>query len=71
MPQGNGKNKPYKAICGSVNDGKVRCHSHVIVNTNGNPEVSKNTITSATGPYGPAQLQTAYKLTGRKNSCYH
>lgn len=64
LAQGNGKEKPHKAICGAVSDNKIRCHAHVIVDDKGNPEVSKNVVTSSSGPYGPMQFQTAYKLNG-------
>ena len=47
-----------KPVCpGPAASGTVRCHSHVVVDKNGNPKAS-------TGPsgYGPAQFQTAYGL---------
>src|SRR5258708_7860408 len=65
LAQRNGKDKPHKEVCGAVSDDKIRCHAHVIVDDKGNPGVNKNVVTSASGPYGPAQFQTAYKLNGR------
>ena len=64
LAQRNGKDKPHKEVCGAVSDDKIRCHAHVIVDDKGNPGVNKNVVTSASGPYGPAQFQTAYKLNG-------
>lgn len=49
----------HRQICGATGRGLARCHSEVVADANGAP------VAAATpAGYGPADLQSAYKLTG-------
>jgi subtilase family serine protease len=54
------------AVCARGNpNGTARCHAHVVTNAQGIPmngKVSRNAATPS--GYGPADLQSAYKITG-------
>jgi subtilase family serine protease len=51
--------KPTKKVCATVAAGSASCSSRVVVDAAGNPAA-----TAAPSGYGPADIRSAYKLTG-------
>lgn len=55
----------YRAVCNKIEPGKARCHAHVVTDASGNAiEGSQPPING----YTPANLQDAYKTTGKNGS---
>jgi subtilase family serine protease len=54
---------PHARVCGVPRPGEAECHAHVLVGADGKP------VPNATpAGLGPAQLQSAYKITGGGSS---
>ena len=55
------KLQPHMAVCGTAAAGDARCNAQVVVDDQGNPQVSRNVVL---GSFGPTQFLGAYGLTG-------
>jgi subtilase family serine protease len=49
----------HRRVCPDVKAGEVRCHSQIVIDSNGNPLTSS---TPLSGSYTPVQFHTAYNL---------
>ena len=59
----------HAAVCARGNPaGTARCYAHVVTDARGNPHNGKATPAATPSGYGPAQLQSAYGLTGVSGS---
>jgi subtilase family serine protease len=62
-------NSFHAAVCARGNPaGTARCYAHVVTDARGNPHEGKVTPLATPSGYGPAQLQSAYGLTGLSGS---
>jgi subtilase family serine protease len=57
------KKVDHVAVCADAGPGFARCHAHVVVDANGNP----NPNVTPSG-FGPSDLRTAYNITGSGSS---